>query len=1094
MRTIDDRLRPRDTWTVAIHSSAEDVQPVGAGLVIDEHRVLTCAHVIPRGVDRLWLAFPKAGLPATSRVAARTTLSSALGASTDVAVLTLEQSIPAQVEPAPLRLVTPEDLVDRRWWTFGFPTGQPWGSATAGSVDADLSYGWVRLLTDGTYPLAQGFSGAAIWCPEFQAVVGIAGQAELSSGNGLALSLHHIDTEFPTVGLRDLASWNVAAADEQAQSAWGWSLSVDPEAGRHWRPRARGVSVDAESGHRFRGRRAALTAIVDWMAQSVPDRRVLVVTGSPGVGKSAVLGRVITTADAAIRASMGSDDGGVTAPLGSIACAVHAKGKTALDVAVEIARAASVALPDRVEDLAGSLRQRLTTNPVDRPFTVVVDALDEASSPDQCRLIINAVLLPLATTCASAGVRVIVGTRRQDDGGDLLAAFAGAEQVIDLDAAAYFEIADLAAYAQATLQLVGDERPGSPYADDTVAARVAGQIAILAQGNFLTAGLIARAHGLYDEQPVALADLGPTASVAIALRQYIDRLAPVGSGPPHQALTVLAFAEAPGLSLELWRTALSAFGVTVSAIDLARFAKSSAANFLIESTGDDATRNYRLFHQALNDTLLRVRAELVDRQVDERALARAFIDEGRRTGWAAAPAYLLRPRLSRRPRGPARRAAAGRQLPCPRRPATARPARRPHRHTRRHGTRAAAATHPAGRAGHAHRTDGDAGPHAGPRTDRTADQPRCRRAVPRSLGQHPRPDRTDLPGGAHRDGERGLLDDRRRADRPGVRRAGRHDPTVGAGHRSGRADVGGPPGGRSGPARPLRRATRAVAVCGRGRHRAGVGQRDRIDDPDPGRARCGLSLRQWPRHLGGAGDAAGMVRIWDGATGRLRHQLSGHTGPVLGFCAVPGSGGPGLLASAGWDGSVRLWDTASGVCQRVLVGHRGAVRAVVVLAVRGSTVLASASDDRTIRLWDPLTGREITQLAGHTGGVSSLCTYPGDTADGLVSLSNDDRTLLLWNLETATVAWSVGDRTAWLRAACVIPGPTGALIAAVSNDDHLVRLWNPASRSDFGTATRCGNGWTPSTGSDSTSRSQLWLFWPRSASACSTSPPAVPSE
>jgi hypothetical protein len=79
-------------------------------------------------------------------------------------------------------------------------------------------------------------------------------------------------------------------------------------------------------------------------------------TGSPGVGKSAILGRIVTTADAAIRASLPAADTEVRATVGSVSCAVHAKGKTAQEVAQEIARAASAKLPEQPDDLAPALR------------------------------------------------------------------------------------------------------------------------------------------------------------------------------------------------------------------------------------------------------------------------------------------------------------------------------------------------------------------------------------------------------------------------------------------------------------------------------------------------------------------------------------------------------------------------------------------------------------------------------------------------------------------------------------------------------------------------------------------------------------------
>lgn len=258
--------------------------------------------------------------------------------------------------------------------------------------------------------------------------------------------------------------------------------------------------IDSESGYRFRGRTIALTTIAQWLDRDVPDRRTLVVTGSPGVGKSAVLGRIVTTADPSIIAALPSDDDAIRATERSVACAVHAKGKTALEVATEIARSASTAIPERVEDLAPALQATLADDPArqQRRLNVIIDALDEAVNPGQARAIITEIVLPLVETCAGSGAQLVVGTRRRDGDGDLLKMFGSAQSTIDLDDAAFFEEADLEAYALATLQLAGDERPANPYADDAAARPVARRVAALSGRNFLVAGLIARTHGMHD--------------------------------------------------------------------------------------------------------------------------------------------------------------------------------------------------------------------------------------------------------------------------------------------------------------------------------------------------------------------------------------------------------------------------------------------------------------------------------------------------------------------------------------------------------------------------------------------------------------------
>ena len=402
------------------------------------------------------------------------------------------------------------------------------------------------------------------------------------------------------------------------------------------------MTVDSERGYRFRGRSAALLKITGWLDREIPDRRALVVTGSPGVGKSAVLGRAVTTADPDATAALPASDRAVRASPGSVACAVHAKGKTALEVALEIARAASAALPDRVEDLGPALRTALAERG-NRRFNVIIDALDEATAPVQARAIITGIVLPLVETCADVGAQVIVGARRRDEDGDLLTAFGGSMAIVDLDDPEYFSKDDLTAYAMATLQLAGDERPGNPYADNHAATAVARRIAVLSDQNFLIAGLTARAHGLHDERAADPPQLSLTPTVDAAMRNYLRRISPAGDIPAEGLLTALAFAEAPGIPLELWQVAVQALGAgQVSVLQLSQFARSSAANFLVESGGSGEEMVFRLFHQALNDALLRTRSQVAAPQDDQRALTQAFAAVGRQRGWEHAPRYLLR--------------------------------------------------------------------------------------------------------------------------------------------------------------------------------------------------------------------------------------------------------------------------------------------------------------------------------------------------------------------------------------------------------------------------------------------------------------------
>ncbi|MBO0882573.1 MAG: hypothetical protein J2P17_20020, partial [Mycobacterium sp.] len=359
--------------------------------------------------------------------------------------------------------------------------------------------------------------------------------------------------------------------------------------------------------------------------------------GDPGAGKSAVLGRIVTTADPEAARQLPPTDTAVRAEPGSVACAVHAKSRTALEIAKEIAKAASAPIPERLEDLPPSLRDSLSERQTPR-FNVIIDALDESAEP---RTVIAKVILPIAETCADVGARLVVGTRRHDTDGDLLSAFGPAARTVDLNHPAYFTPADLAAYTLATLQLTGDERLNNPYTNPKIAIPLSERIATLSSANFLVAGLVARTHGLYDEVATDPATLSFSPSVDAAMREYLSRIPPVHGVSAEELLTALAYAESPGLPVSLWRIAIRALGSSgIPEAALRKFARSKAASFLVESTGEHANAQFRLFHQALNDALLSTRSLLVRRHEDEQSLTQAFMAEGQQSGWDRAPEYL----------------------------------------------------------------------------------------------------------------------------------------------------------------------------------------------------------------------------------------------------------------------------------------------------------------------------------------------------------------------------------------------------------------------------------------------------------------------
>ncbi|MGW7516390.1 WD40 repeat domain-containing protein [Streptomyces sp. NPDC054796] len=952
-------------------------------------------------------------------------------------------------------------MVGRDWWAFGFPGGELLGNSAAGIIGEALGYGWVRLDTHSRYTVRSGFSGSAIWSPEYDAIIGMVGQAS-GDGDARALSLRQIDRIFPGEGIADLASWRVEAAGESALASWGWCLRSDPEAGRHWRPRARGVSIDTERGFRFRGRTTALSAIADWIS-APPARKALVVTGSPGVGKSAVLGRIVTTADREIAALLPNDDIAVRAPIGSIACAVHAKGKTALDVAIEIAAAASAALPSDIEYLPEYLREALKgSSPVERghfgrgsssplpDFTVVIDALDEATSPQQVRLIIRRIITPLVETCADLNIRVIVGSRRRDDSGDLLASFGKALSLVDLDEPRFFEYDDLESYTLATLQMFGDERQDNPYTDNATAEPVASRIATMADRNFLVAGLVARAHGLHDWEAVRPEEIAFTPTVDGALRDYLDRIQPVHDYSAGSILTALAFAEASGFSLALWQVAISALGgPSVPEATLAAFARSSAANFLVESGCERRDTIYRLFHQALNDTLLSSRAELHTRHEDERALTRAMIAEGERVGWTDADPYLKRSLPGHAEAGDVLdellskdvyllHADLRRLLPVA---------------DRGNSDLARARTKLIRRTPQAFNADSTRRVALYSLTEAQQHLGKIYRELPLPAPYRARWS-TVVPGR-----EEAVLDGHTRwsyvlcaftaggqellASAGGDRTVRVWDPLLG--------EVLHVMEGHTDEVRSIVcvRLEMVDSLASAGRD--GV---IRFWDPltgealhhingHPGGYSALCSLTQGGRTVLAVAHATdATIRILDPATGEQIIQLDGHDDWITDLCEVTVDDVT-LLASCSEDGTVRLWDPGTGAIRwtAVLQGTWNEWnRALCTVQVQGRTLLAGAGYDSAIRLWDPRDGSEAGWLTGHEGPVLAICAAVLD-GEAVLFSAGDDETLRLWDPGTGRQLEMWHGHTGSIYAVCSIR--TGVKVwLASSGDDHAIHIWD----------------------------------------------------
>ncbi|MFF0445757.1 hypothetical protein ACFYT4_04930 [Streptomyces sp. NPDC004609] len=238
----------------------------------------------------------------------------------------------------------------------------------------------------------------------------------------------------------------------------------------HYITRAFGARDDAVGSCLFSGRDAELEILTPWLNTTsaasspspVPRSRasrarvspshgpspagppspsLVVVTGSPGTGKSALLGMLVCAAHPQLRRALLERlprqlrlPGRATA-----FAAVHARGREAGQLASSIGRQLGLSVPAAgltpVQLIAALGRRAERGHPV---ATVVLDALDEALNPAD---VVDLLLLPLAgartkrtrSGAETAVCRLLVGTRDVEDTAAVVAGARDRGRLLDLD-------------------------------------------------------------------------------------------------------------------------------------------------------------------------------------------------------------------------------------------------------------------------------------------------------------------------------------------------------------------------------------------------------------------------------------------------------------------------------------------------------------------------------------------------------------------------------------------------------------------------------------------------------------------------------------
>lgn len=163
---------------------------VGAGFLVFEQHLLTCAHVVAQALnipqtspesptESIELDFPL--IAPGHKVCAKVVFWRPVQPSQkgeDIAALQLETTLPQNLQP--VRLVTTTDLWGHPFRVFGFPSQHELGVWASGILRDRVANDWVQMedIKVPGYQVELGFSGAPVWDEALAGVIGIAVAAE----------------------------------------------------------------------------------------------------------------------------------------------------------------------------------------------------------------------------------------------------------------------------------------------------------------------------------------------------------------------------------------------------------------------------------------------------------------------------------------------------------------------------------------------------------------------------------------------------------------------------------------------------------------------------------------------------------------------------------------------------------------------------------------------------------------------------------------------------------------------------------------------------------------------------------------------------
>jgi WD40 repeat protein len=179
----------------------------------------------------------------------------------------------------------------------------------------------------------------------------------------------------------------------------------------------------------------------------------------------------------------------------------------------------------------------------------------------------------------------------------------------------------------------------------------------------------------------------------------------------------------------------------------------------------------------------------------------------------------------------------------------------------------------------------------------------------------------------------------------------------------------------------------------------------------------------------------GIVRLWEGKTQELLHELRGHVGQVEVLRFNPSGR---FLATGSYDEHIRIWDLKAG--GRPLLRLWGHEQRITCLRFTSETRLVSGSGDGTVRSWDIFSTDAFTLLnfPDQTARVRAVAIRGEGT---LVAGGYDDGTVRLYDPATGDYLGEIGRHSTPVSAVSFNRSGTALLSAAMS-----AKVWDAKGR------------------------------------------------